>query len=455
MLATAAGIAGCSEPVSRGPVNVIIITLDTTRADHLGCYGNGEVLTPNLDGFAKDGVRFDNCWSTANSTLPSHVSIFTSMYMRDHGIYSNEFGLFRMPELLWNRLKMAGYYTAAFTSGSVLNPTTNINQGFDWFDFPLDTERKAGLTIDSVIRWLDGRTEGQKGGGLFLWVHLFDPHTTYSPPPPYDRMYTRTSGERKNFAAEWDTGDDGALDRFKEYFSRSQDPEYYRNLYKGEVSYMDGQLGRLFDRLKSDGMYDSSLIVVVADHGESLGEHDVYWRHKGIYDVCTRVPLVVKPADGFEPGPRDHLVSTVDIYPTIMDSLGMDYGPWVSGRSLSGILADPAAQEVNDVVYYQDGYERSLGIKTRAHTYIREIISRRSEAAPRKVLRDRAGRAELYDNSKDPGQLMNLSQAEPGQVGSFEKRAFDFISNLKYQPEPVLIEDNEQLKKLRALGYVQ
>jgi len=447
-------VAGCGP---KGPehTQVVFITLDTARADYLGCYGNSAVSTPNIDALAADSVVFDNCYSAANSTMPSHTSIFSSLYPKDHGVVENMLNLPDIPGFMPRVFKAAGYNTGAFVSAGFLNPDTSISQGFDTFDFPRLVERPSSETVDAANGWLSNNA----GGNFFTWVHFFEPHMYYEPPPPYDSMYTGSGTDKFGVPPKGKI----AGDYFKQnqeklkqwgvlgYLRLSDEPQFYRNMYKGEMSCMDEQVGRLIARLKELGIYDDCTIVLVADHGEMLGEQGIYWDHIGVFEPNVRVPLLIKMPGNKGSGRRAQLVSSLDIYPTLMALTGQKAPGPVRGVGLAGIITDPKAPEVHSEVYSESVYEWHVGIATRDYTYMRLVYN----GSTHEVIKDPFGRMELYDARGDIGQEDDILAAHPDVAASMDAKALAFITDRINLPKPVRTADPEQVKKLKALGYVQ
>ena len=274
---------------SAGGFNVVIVTLDTTRADHLGCYGYEAAGTPALDAFAGMAVRFADVVSPVPLTLPSHTSMFTGLDPPNHGVWNNsEYRLDPSLTTLAEVLKKEGYQTAAFISAFVLDARYGLDQGFGRYDDMVDTqvgsaygslsERSADKTTDAAIRWLDNRDSANP---FFLWVHYFDAHFPYEPPPPYATAFS------------------GAL-------------------YDGEIAFVDVQFGRFLDRLKADPAWERTVLIVVADHGESLWEHGESAHSRLIYEATQHVPLLLAVPGLFQSSyvVDDVVVTVQDVFPT-------------------------------------------------------------------------------------------------------------------------------------------
>lgn len=301
----------CQKKDARRP-NVVLITIDTLRADRLGAYGHKAARTPHLDRLAAEGLLFKRAYSQAPLTLPSHASILTGLYPPQHGARLNGSYSFRrgVPTLA-TLLGEEGYATGAFVSAYVLHSSFGLAEGFDVYedrtgDAKLDIpERSAGETVGLALEWLGE----QRSGPFFLWVHVFDPHYPYLPPDPF----------RREFAA---------------------DP------YDGEIAYVDSEVGRLVGHLEERGILDQTMLIVTADHGESLGEHNEQTHGMLIYDATIQVPLIIRPAvagdddPAARPGGRviADVVETIDILPTVVGVLGL---PLPDGSRGINLLHDP------------------------------------------------------------------------------------------------------------------
>lgn len=284
--------------------NVLLVTLDTTRADHLGVYGEQRPLTPNIDLVASRGAVFTRAFSHTPMTLPAHANILTGSTPLYHGIRDNTgFRLDARFLTLAEWLRMRGYATAAFVSSFVLGRAFGLDQGFDIYHEPLDKDSfLAAESVSAAKDWIAGQD-----GKWFCWLHLWDPHFPYTPPAPFAERYRK-------------------------------DP------YAGEIAYMDAELGKLFSFLKKSKRLDSTLLVITGDHGESLGEHGEFEHGFFAYNSTVHIPLII-----CLPGQRQRsvsaLVSHVDIFPTVCDILGGDPPPWLAGRTLLPLLKGGAREE--------------------------------------------------------------------------------------------------------------
>lgn len=417
--------SGWPKELTRGSArrfNVLVITLDTTRADHLGCYGYETAETPVLDTLAGQAIRFDDAVAVVPITLPSHATIFTGLDPPNHGVRHNgEFRLDDEHETLAEVLRDAGYETAAFISAFVLDARFGLSQGFDLYDDNVGVatadsatafvkpiyERPAGAVTDAATQWLGQRDRDRP---FFAWVHYFDPHDPYDPPPP--------------FAA-----------RFR---GRS---------YDGEIAYMDAEIGRLLEAVKTHGKWDDTLIVVVGDHGEGLGEHNETTHAKLIYDATMRVPLLIACPSLFR-RPHvvvDRVVSVADVFPTVLDLIGVESNKPCDGRSLVDGQPDPDRMIYLETLapYLDHGWSPLYGIRRHRDKYI---------LAPR---------PEYYDLQADPDELNDLYRVASGStMTARDTLAADLSARLAESPsidgvvataQPL---DPESIRKLESLGYV-
>jgi arylsulfatase A-like enzyme/Flp pilus assembly protein TadD len=404
----AASAASNSEP------NVIVITVDTLRADHLGCYGYKKIRTPNIDALAADGARFERAYTAVPVTLPSHTVMFTGTYPLLNGMHdfaANKLGA-TQPTLA-SVLKEHGYATAAVIGSAVLDSRFGLNRGFDFyydhFDFNRlqesnleEMERPGNLVADVTLDWLN-KNHSKK---FFLWMHLYDPHYPYRPPAPYNA-------------------------------------EYKDRPYDGEIAFADAQVGRLIRFLKSKSLYRNTLIVLSGDHGESLGEHGEKTHGFFIYNATLHVPFVIHLPGAVSPRVVPDLVSLADLMPTVLQTLKLEIPSEVQGRSLLPLMKTKNPEEA-----------RSLYAETflpRLHFNWSEL---RAVESPNYHFID-APKPELYDLTRDPGETQNLF-AEKKAVGE-EMRARLTALIRQYSAGQELAEktglDPALMERLKSLGY--
>ncbi|HXJ15413.1 MAG TPA: sulfatase-like hydrolase/transferase, partial [Candidatus Limnocylindrales bacterium] len=398
--------------------NVILITLDTVRADRMGFLGSKLGLTPQLDALASQGVVFEHAYSQAPITPVSHATILTGTYPQFHGI--RNFGD-RLPPsvpLLPDILHAQGYHTGAFVGSIILDPKNGFASGFDrGFDVynagfhrqktgerrEASMQRRGEVTLGLALEWIGQ----QKGGPFFLWFHLWDAHDPYNPPEPFRSRFPNTP-------------------------------------YNAGIAYLDSIVGKLLEYLRTQGLYDNSLIAVAADHGESLGDHGELTHSIFLYDSTIHVPLLVKFPDNRSAGQRvSATASLVDLAPTLIDSLGQAPPPTMQGRSLLPLIGNPHP-EIRPSLATGDHSERSFGWSA--------LVSLRSG----NQLYVSAPKPELYDLAADPGAKTNLFAVKRPAAVRLAVQLDSFVKRIS-EGAPQALQDNldeKSREKLSALGYV-
>jgi arylsulfatase A-like enzyme/Flp pilus assembly protein TadD len=398
-------------PVSPGSAagsNVLLITIDTLRADRVGAYGNSSHLTPTLDRLAGNGIRFDAAYTPVPMTLPAHASILTGLEPFSHGIRNNTaFRLGATPTLA-TMLKRAGYRTGAFVGAVVLSARFGLNRDFDVYDDHYGqsgsradfrvAERRAERVIDPATRWISSSGAGRP---WFAWIHLYDPHAPYQAPPDYARG---------------------------------------RSPYDAEVAYTDAMIARGLDVLGATGQLDRTIVVVVGDHGESLGEHGESTHGLLAYESSLRVPMIVN-APRLRPGVVRGPAATIDVVPTVLSLLGLPVPPGLDGRPL--LLGDDAASR-SRALYFEAldanltrGWAPLIGVTADGWKYVDLPVP------------------ELYDLRRDPNELHNLAADDPERTRVMRARLKDIVTSRGSQPEAVHAAiDADMLHRLASLGYV-
>lgn len=411
MAALSGSPLGAGEVKKDASLNVLLVTLDTTRPDRLGAYGYGKARTPALDGLARDGVLFANAYCPVPMTLPSHSTILTGTgplfhQVHNNGTYVLDAGLLTLAEAL----KARGYGTAAFVGSFNVDSRFGVGQGFDVFDdeFREDemiktfrSERRAGETTEAFLRWLE------KAGNapFFAWIHYYDPHTPYDPPPPY----------REQFA----------------------DP------YDGEIAYMDACFGKALARLREKGLLDRTLVVVAGDHGEAFGEKGELGHGVFIYDVTMKVPLIISALRNLPKGKVvDARVRLMDLMPTVLDAVKAPIGKDVQGTSLLPYIE---GRKKDDLPSYLESF---YPLETYGWSELVGLIE-----GDRKFIR--APRSELYDIKADPGETKNIVERQAGAATALLRKLDDAIaasaSTITRSRRKLSREEEE---RLRSLGYV-
>jgi arylsulfatase A-like enzyme len=355
---------GCREKSSEDRINVLLILLDTVRADHLHCYGYPRETTPTIDSLAGMGTRWIQVQAQSSWTLPAMTSIFTGTTERTHraGLRNGKaFGLSEYLETMPVLLKDAGYTTGAFFNVPVMAPSYGFTRGFDYFDCrgcSIETT-KAEEVVDSFINWMDNRNRSN-ASPFFVALHLFDPHSPYDPPDPFRTMWTDPdySGPDwpRSTAAELITGyNSGEID--------STALTHMINSYDGEIAYTDSQLRRVFNYLHEKGHADNTLIILVADHGEEFGEHGGVLHGFQLYQETTRVPLIIT-GPGISIGYIDHnVVGQIDILPSLLEYLKIPVPEQVEGRNIIGLNenAEPVMLPASGFITTRDIIVTRLG----------------------------------------------------------------------------------------------
>ena len=446
-LAACALLAGVALLVSRWPdpahqSNVILITVDTLRADHLGLYGYGRNTSPHLDEFAKDAVVFRHAYSHAPVTVPSLSALMTSHYPHETRAVANYYVLPGEVVTLAEILQSQGYRTGAVVGNLAVMHDSGLHQGFDEYDDrlddvdPLNVERRAEANTRAAIDWLQRHHRER----FFLWVHYMDPHGPYTPPAPYDTMFVapqsvpgRTLPVNKGL-----DGTGGIPDHV--VLGEHRDPDYYVSQYDGEIRYCDQWLGELFQAVRSLGLLDRTLVVFTADHGEGLGEHNYYFDHTDyVYGELLHVPLIVRFPGQTGGRQVDRLVGQIELLPAILRGLSIE--PQVSFEGSGALL---------------EGKEPPIFAETSYKNGKRTVFTRDFKI----IKNDEA--YEAYDLKSDPGEThsqmdSNLPPPVLEQILVLKETLLARMSQDKLKlGAPTLRLMTQKLQdKLHALGYVQ
>jgi len=447
-------LCGCSRAPAATPRRVILVTCDTLRADRLGAYGYARPTSPNLDAFAKDGVVFDEAYTTIPITGPALSALFTGLLPDELGLAGgNAFLLGAQATTLAEVLRAAGVRTGAVVSNWVLRAPApeqgdvGLKQGFEHYDDRMQTregvrdsfERLAADTTDAALRWLDAR-KAKAEDPLFLWVHYQDPHGPYRPAPEMLTGLERPLTDEPELALGTTRFGKGQLPRYQDV-DGERAPERYRIRYDGEVRTFDAHFGRLVAWLKSNGWYDDALVVFTADHGESLGEHDYWFCHgENVHREEVRVPLVVKyPRGATRPKAERvrELATHLDLWPTVLEAFALPPRP---NRGTSLLVATlPAERVATQVVREPRAPDRWF-----AATDGRWRLVQQGAEAPR-----------LFDVAADPFEARDLASAEPARVDELARRAQRFVADHANAPiAPArLLPTSENQRALQHTGY--
>jgi len=423
----------CSRPGQQEPQSIVIITIDTLRADHLSTYDYFRETSPTLDEFAREAMLFENALTTMATTLPAHASLMTSTLTTTHGLKGNfqhlgvalddDQGLRTLAEMLGD----LGYQTAAFVSAAPLRAHTGMQRGFETFDQPAEKERRGDATTDRAVAWLE--SVGTRP--FFLWVHLFDPHRPRQPPPPFNKAFARDA-ELFEFLSERAATKTGR-------FVQNQN-----NAYDGEILFTDGQISRIFAALRARGDWPDTAVVVTADHGEGLGQHD-WMDHGRIYNEQLRVPLIIKFPQGR--GPRDtrasSLASVIDVVPTLVAALDLP-------------IQDADREQLEGIDLLSGDDVRSGLLSEQSHRVEEPGLRYSLTNRQWKYFYRTEGEDELYDLVGDPHETENVLARHPEVGGRMRDEILAILADSKlYSRAPAEAElDEEVVQQLRALGYL-
>ncbi len=400
-------LLGCASEPAAGPERIVLITVDTLRADHLGCYGAASAHTPHLDTLAARGVRFEAALSPAPLTLPAHASLMTGVDPPQHGVRHNSIHRLgsQLPTLA-EGLRGAGYATAAFVGALVLDARFGLDRGFDIYDDQTSgrvsgstgyAERRADAVVDAALAWLDSAPDR-----FFLWVHFYDAHAAYAPPPGFASAFP---GEP----------------------------------YAGEIAFVDAEIGRLLSAIDTRFGSRGLLVVATADHGESLGEHGEPAHSHTLYEATQRIPLLLAgaglPAGHVAPGPA----SLIDIAPTLLAWVGAPPLPTARGSDLRIVMR--GAQLAERPIYMETlatqfdfGWSPLLALRVGRFKFVR------------------APRPELYDLISDPDETRNLAGEQPERLARMDAQ-LDAWSQATLASTSASVPAGDRAR-LRSLGYV-
>jgi arylsulfatase A-like enzyme len=445
---------------------VVLVSIDTLRADHVGAYGYERDTTPFLDRLARGGIQFNRAYSQASWTLPAHMSLLTSLHPEIHGVLDDELALAEEVTTLAEALQAAGLRTAAFVTCDYVGRAFGFGQGFqdfaellpeDFLDNPFGNEEYTAREVtDHAVEWL----QQHAGGSFFLFLHYFDPHADYAPPEPYASLFDpdyrgTASGEYK-----W----------LRPYIKRLRRPEpepkpiaprdfeHVVALYDGEIRYVDTELARLYDALERKNLLDETLIVVTADHGEEFNDHGSMEGHGWtLYEEVIHVPLILRfpgsTASGLE---VDELVQLIDVAPSIVDALGIEAPAGFQGQSLLSSLrtGSPGSQPRLIVSHTQ-----RFSVKRSVRNPRYKLIATEARPATPILVPDPPG-YELYDLVDDPAERQSLYDRLPDAALSMRKVLDGWMETVaagrgKTPPQPAEALTPAEIERLKSLGYVQ
>jgi arylsulfatase A-like enzyme len=460
-----AALAGCGDaraPEPAGPPAIVLVSLDTLRADALGSYGYPRPTSPALDAFAREAVRFADAGAQATATLPSHLSLFTSLYpariaiTRADGRNDTQARTrLRLPDAaltLAEALRARGYQTLAFTDGGFVHPFYGMDQGFDAFEMATGPGlywNQLPRTLAQIEKRLAARAQAGDRSPLFLFVHSYDVHEPYSDIPAFARRFSEGSyaefERERGFAAR-----PALLSRHRPELT-ARDTEWVRGLYDNGVLATDTAMAGLFALLRKYELYDGALIAVVSDHGEEFLDHGDYGHGPRVYQELAHVPWLLR-LPGARSGGRvvSQPVALLDVAPTLLDLAGLPVPPEFQGRSLRALL---------------DGSDDGAWLASRA-LLLEAPDARRGAAALRRgaeklVLPARDAPAELYDLASDPGERRDLAAEQPERAAALRAELETWVKRLHVEGAQAGTqavpnrEPHPSRGALEALGYVE
>lgn len=437
----------CSEAPKGRPADVLLVTIDTLRADYVHAYGFALETTPNIDALAQRGVLFENAIAAATLTAPAHASIMTSRYVREHSVGSRN-GDTRLEGLatLAEAFAGAGYSTAAFVSNVVLRRRIGLDRGFGVYDDDLPTaeknreiyfERVAEATANRALAWLANQPGSQP---VFVWLHLQDPHGPYAPPVGWSGEIHRVPLAMKGELGVLPGNSGRAGIPFYQARGELRDPARYAALYAEEIRYADHWLGEVVSALEERAGERGSIVLLTADHGESLGEQGWFFQHgQSTAPELARVPLIVV-APGLSPGRLRTLASHVDVAPTLLDLAGLPGLPASSGRSLLGPMQGEEALGNRLVFSDTDGESAAYG----PESWTRILGPGVSDRAPASAVAQRSESLEL--SVQGHWRPADLDANAMRELEGYLERRVPVAAAGPMAPE--------HIDQLRALGYL-
>lgn len=443
--------------MDRNGLNVLFITVDTLRADHLGCYGYLRDTSPNIDKLAKEGILFPQAIVQWPKTAPSFASMLTSTYGYYNGVIRStpqkiSIHFVLLPEILKN----ANYNTVGIVTNGTLAAAYNFNQGIDthietWREYG---SKDAKYVTEYALSWLRENSPKEK---FFMWLHYLDPHARYEPPEPYNEMYVGDKyydGSQRTKLNSGISEDIGGIPA-RAHLGNHGKIGYYIAQYDAEIRYMDENVGKVLDAVKSMGLSDNTIIIFTSDHGESLGDHNYYFAHGRFpYDDCVRVPLIMKiPGLKSEIRVIDQPVELISITPTILDILHIPVNNEAQGRSLVPLMLGNS-NSIPKYAFTESGFKRNYQRMIRTNKWKLIYILDKED---QQIMQGMP--FELYDIENDPKELNNLINAEPKVTNVLKKELFKWMASAKGVnglPSPGTVSiDKKTEENLKSLGYIE
>lgn len=434
-------------------LNVLIVTLDTTRADHLGFYGYYRDTSPNLDALAAESIVFERAYAPMATTLPTHVSLFTGLHPLEHGILANiahggrPFVMKPAIVPLAEMAQEAGYATAAFISATPLKSPAGLNAGFETYGEPRGTMWSADVTTGHALEWLEENAQRP----FLLWVHYFDPHFPYNPPAEFRDAYQADAAQEawileRRMAAQTENPPPNPIGRLPT-------PELI-NRYDGEIRFMDREFGRLLERLRERGLWESTAILVASDHGEGLNQHN-WLQHGGTWREQIRIALTMRVPGRPEARPRrvETMVSIMDALPTFS---ALVEAPWRERLAAQASGVDTFAAEFRERPILslrtgrQDAPHAGPARVFRSPDWILHTYDTRDDAL---LFHFPSDPHELTDSAAANAEIVERMRAQMSAVAAlYARRAVELeMGGTAPEPQPV---DPQLLRELRSLGYL-
>lgn len=431
-----------SSTQAESPRNIILISLDTLRADHLGIYGYHHNTSPYIDAFAKESIVFEQAVVQAPTTLPSHMSIMTSLYPSFHGVWEKSYPLADEHVTLAELLREGGYRTAAFVDGSWMRAVFGFNQGFDIYD----GKRIVGIAriLPKVKRWLDKH----KSKPFFLFIHCYDIHSPYAPPPPYNSIFHDFS-----YTGHLNPSNKTLLAAAKnELKVNDEDLRHFIALYDGGIRYTDEKIGEFLSYLRDSGLVDQSLIIITSDHGEEFKEHGSFLHYQLYYRPNLHVPLIMRIPNYPKKEIRiKELVQSIDLLPTILDIAALPPLQKAQGRSLLPLIKQ-----------HKNFLNRSLwqvfrSFKKDSHTSFSEYSNYNCSIITddyQLIHNLRSHSMQLFNLKADPLAQNNIAKDHDDISERLLSQFNEFYSIAPNYKTSIIPLDEQTREQLKALGYI-
>lgn len=423
--------SSCSK--ARRP-NLILVSLDTLRADRLGAYGYKRDTTPFLDSLAAESVVFENTVAPSPWTLPSHVSMFSGLYAGSHGVDRPKVKIGAQTRLITQTLKEHGYTTIAYTGGGYVGKWFGFPRGFDEFHIDGEENRNGERSFAASLMWAGEKLKNlPRDKSFFLFLHTYAIHCPYRPAEPYLSMFNSQDAQRIH------PGRCGTV--YNKKGVNAAQALYISDRYDGSIRQVDGFLKSFFDGLRAEGVLDNTIVIITSDHGEEFLEHGRIGHQMSLFKELLMVPLIVSV-----PGLQGHRVSTpvsgVDLFPTVVELLGLSEKASVDGRSLVPLLHKKAG--FGGLSYQYSELNRDMSLRSLLDPFGRHFIHNTE-----------TGESLLFDLLKDPGEQHNTAAQFPAEIEAFKSNLASVLSAAhRLEAEEINKESKEVMEQLKSLGYL-